>query len=46
MALVERHEELGTLTRLYTECVRGRGHVALISGGVASGTQPSGRVSR
>ncbi|EWC63761.1 LuxR-family transcriptional regulator [Actinokineospora spheciospongiae] len=37
MALVERHEELGTLTRLYAECIRGRGQVALVSGGVASG---------
>ncbi len=37
MALVERHEELATLTRLYTDCVRSRGQVALISGGVASG---------
>ncbi|OLR91288.1 helix-turn-helix transcriptional regulator [Actinokineospora bangkokensis] len=37
MALVERHEELGTLTRLFAETARGRGQVALISGGVAAG---------
>ncbi|RLK61260.1 helix-turn-helix transcriptional regulator [Actinokineospora cianjurensis] len=37
MALVERGEELAALGRLYAESGRGRGQVALISGGVASG---------
>ncbi|MEV8438589.1 AAA family ATPase [Actinosynnema sp. NPDC051121] len=37
MALVERHEELATLDRLYAECASGRGQVVVISGGVASG---------
>ncbi|SDC53015.1 helix-turn-helix transcriptional regulator [Actinokineospora iranica] len=37
MALIERHRELTTLTRLYADCVRARGRVALVSGGVASG---------
>lgn len=37
MALVERNEELKTLNRLFAECARDRGQVALISGGVASG---------
>ncbi|WP_156756574.1 helix-turn-helix transcriptional regulator [Actinokineospora pegani] len=37
MSLVERHDEFSALTRLYAEAARGRGQVALISGGVASG---------
>ncbi|CRK59479.1 regulatory protein, LuxR [Alloactinosynnema sp. L-07] len=37
MALVERNEELRTLNRLFADCARNRGQVALISGGVASG---------
>nr|MDQ3579182.1 AAA family ATPase [Actinomycetota bacterium] len=37
MALVERHDELLTLNRLFADSTRGRGQVALISGGVASG---------
>jgi DNA-binding CsgD family transcriptional regulator len=37
MTLVERGEELRTLNRLYADCARSHGQVALISGTVASG---------
>ncbi|AXB42457.1 AAA family ATPase [Amycolatopsis albispora] len=37
MILVERQEELKLLKDLYADCAQGRGQVALITGGIASG---------
>ena len=35
--VVERNEELDSLRTAFTDCVAGKGRVALISGGLASG---------
>jgi DNA-binding CsgD family transcriptional regulator len=35
--LIQREDQLGALTDLFTDCLRGRGRIARISGSVASG---------